>query len=81
MREAAQPVSGKTDWNADWRPVAQRVDGCALTVIRFEIETIRETLISFQPLGRNMIKSSWSCCYPFVGRSDTREFIEKTVST
>ena len=34
MREAAQPVSGKTDWNADWRPVAQRVDGCALTVIR-----------------------------------------------
>ena len=34
MREAAQPVSGKTDWNADWRPVALRVDNRAPTVIR-----------------------------------------------
>ena len=47
----------------------------------FVIETSRETSISFQPLGRNMTWSSWSCCYPHVGRSDTHEFIEKTVST
>ena len=34
MRGAAQPVSGKTDWNAEWRPLAQSVDGRAPTVIR-----------------------------------------------
>ena len=49
--------------------------------IIIEIETSRETLVSFQPLGRNITQSSWLCCYPFVGRSDTREFIQKTVFT
>ena len=46
-----------------------------------EIETSRETSISFQSLGRNMTWSSWSCCYPYVGRSDTGEFIARSVST
>ena len=26
-----------------------------------------------------MTWSSWSCCYPYIGKSDTSEFIEKTV--
>ena len=49
--------------------------------ILIEIKTSKGTSISFQPLGRNMTWSSWSCCYPYVGRSDNYEFMQKTVST
>ena len=44
------------------------------------IETSRGTSFSSQALGRSMTWP-WSCCYPYIGRSDTCEFIEKTVST
>ena len=51
---------------------------CSSVNFFIEIETSRETSISFQSLGRNMAGSSWSFCYPYVGRSDTGEFIARS---